>query len=122
MKVHFNPVRRLPENSMPTEVAFDTLKMVERFQSAGFSAEQAKMTTTALAEVIGAEDARIAERYSSKQEVYQELVAIKASIDMLNSKIDKNIAEVKGELIRWVVSVGLLQMALIAGLVLKLAH
>jgi hypothetical protein len=122
MKVHFNPVRRLPENSMPTEVAFDTLKMVERFQSAGFSAEQAKMTTTALAEVSGAEDARIAERYSSKQEVYQELVAIKASIDMLNYKIDKNIAEVKGELIRWVVSVGLLQMALIAGLVLKLAH
>lgn len=79
------------------------------------------MTATILAEVIGAADMRVADRYSTKQEVYQELVAIKASIEMLSSKIDKNIAEVKGELIRWVVSVGLLQMALISALVLKLA-
>ena len=58
----------------------------------------------------------------AKQDVSQELVAIKASLDMINAKIDKSSAEVKGELIRWVVSVGLLQMALIAGLVLRLVH
>lgn len=107
-------------------IAFDTLKMVERFESAGFSIDQAKMTATVLAEVIGAEDASISDRFSSKQDVSQELLAIKASIERLdttlNAKIDKSAAEMKGELIRWVVSVGLLQMALIAGLVLKLAH
>lgn len=83
---------------------------------------QAKMQAAVLAEVISAEGSSIAERFSGKQAVSQELVAIKAWPDMLHSKIDKIAAEVKGELIRWVVSVSVLQMALIAGLVLKLAH
>jgi peptidoglycan hydrolase CwlO-like protein len=83
---------------------------------------QAKMQATVLAEVVSAEDSSIAERFSSKQDVSQELVTIKASLDMINSKIDKSAAEVKGELIRWFVSVRLLKMALIARLVLKLVH
>jgi hypothetical protein len=122
MKVHFHPARRLPENSMPTEVAFDTLKMVERFQSAGFSAEQAKMTATVLAEVIGAEDARIADRFSTKQDVALELAGIRSDIDALRHEMKTMIADTKADLVRWVVGVGLLQMALITGLVLKLAH
>jgi peptidoglycan hydrolase CwlO-like protein len=47
---------------------------------------------------------------------------IDAEIGMLDTKIDKSASDVKSELIRWVVTVGILQMALIAGLVLKLAH
>lgn len=47
---------------------------------------------------------------------------IDANIGMLDIKIDKSASDVKSELIRWVVTVGILQMALIAGLVLKLAH
>jgi hypothetical protein len=112
---------QLPEKFMAA-VPFDTLKMVERFEGAGFSMAQAKVQAAVLAEVISAEDSSIAERFSSKQDVSQELVAIKASLDTINAKIDKSAAEVKGELIRWVVSVGLLQMALIAGLVLKLVR
>lgn len=45
-----------------------------------------------------------------------------AKIETLDIKIDKSASDVKSELIRWVVTVGILQMALIAGLVLKLAH
>ena len=116
-------------------IAFDTLKMAERLEGAGMPAAQARMQATVLAEVISAEDASIADRFSSKQAA-QELAAVKAKngkldskidqldskIDRLDSKIDKNAAEVKSELIRWVVSVGILQMALVAGLVLKLVH
>lgn len=107
---------------MPTEIGFETLKMVERFQSAGFSADQAKMTATVLAEVIGAEDARIAERFSTKQDVALELAGIRSDIDALRHEMKTMIADTKAELVRWVVGVGLLQMALITGLVLKLAH
>jgi len=109
-----------------TTIPFDTLKMMERLESAGFTNAQAKVQAEVLAEVIGKENATATARYSSKQDVAQELSAIKASIDTLgttlNSKIVQSAAEVKSELIRWVVSVGVLQMALIAGLVLKLAH
>lgn len=47
---------------------------------------------------------------------------IDANIGMLDIKIDKSASDVKSELIRWVVTVGILQTALIAGLVVKLAH
>lgn len=114
---------------MPTDIAFDTIKMAGRFESAGFSPEQAKMTATILAEVIGAQDARMAERFSSKQEVALELAAIRSDINALrhemktmNADTKTMIAETKAELVRWVVGVGLLQMALITGLVLKLVH
>lgn len=109
-----------------TTIPFDTLKMMERLESAGFTNAQAKVQAEVLAEVIGKENATATARYSSKQDVAQELSAIKASIDTLgtnlNLKIVQSAAEVKSELIRWVVSVGVLQMALIVGLVLKLAH
>ncbi|MBC7860853.1 MAG: DUF1640 domain-containing protein [Burkholderiaceae bacterium] len=125
---------------MTTEIAFDTLKMVERFQSAGFSADQARMTTTILAEVIAAEDTRIAERFSNKQDVTLELIGIRSDIHMLRQELRQESntlrqesntlrqemkamnADTKAELVRWVVGVGLLQMALISGLVLKLVH
>ncbi|MEC5163291.1 outer membrane murein-binding lipoprotein Lpp [Janthinobacterium sp. CG_S6] len=116
----------LPEILMAA-IAFDTLKMAERLESAGMPAAQAKMQATVLAEVITAEDASIVDRFSSKQDVAVELAAIKAGIEKLDSKISQSAAEfkalnsdTKAELIRWVVSVGILQMALVAGLVLKL--
>lgn len=111
------------------QIPFDTLKMVDRLVKAGVPTEQAKVQTELLAEVIRAEDSSIADRFSSKQDVTQELSSLKlalekleSKIDRLDSKIDKSGAEIKSELIRWVVSVGILQMALIAGLVLKLVH
>lgn len=114
-------------------VPFDTLKMVDRLVKAGVPTEQAKVQTELLAEVISAEDASILDRFITKQDVAQDFLSVKlalekleSKIDQLELKIDKSAAEVKGELIRWVVtvvvSVGILQMALITGLVLKLVH
>lgn len=113
---------------MPS-LPFDTLKMAERLESAGVPAAQAKVQAAVLAEVICAEDASISDRFFSKQEASQEFASIRAviekldaKIEKLDAKIDRSASDVKSELIRWVVSVGILQMALIAGLVLKLAH
>ena len=80
-----------------TTVPFDTLKMMD-----------------------------VSERCSSKQDVAQQRSGVQSSIESLgttlNLKIDGSAAEVKRELVRWVVSVGVLQMALIAALILKLTH
>ncbi len=99
---------------------FDTLNMVERLISAGVPAEQAKMQATLLAEVIRAADASIVERFSRKTDVALELSGVKAEISALRSEVKQSISETKADLIRWVVSVGILQMALVAGLVVKL--
>jgi hypothetical protein len=116
------------------------MKMVDRLVKAGVPTEHAKVQTELLAEVISAEDSSIVERFATKQDMAatkqdlaQELLSIKLVLEKLDSKIDAldskfdlkisaSVAEVKSELIRWVVSVGILQMALIAGLVLKLLH
>jgi len=105
---------------------FDTLKMVERLESVGVPAEQARMHASLLAEAMSAEGASAVERFADKQGVSLEFALIKATIEKLEirleAKIDKGLADLKSEMIRWVVSVGILQTALIAGLVLKLAH
>jgi hypothetical protein len=49
-------------------------------------------------------------------------LAFDARIRETELKFAKEIAESKAELIRWVVGVGVLQMTLIVGLLLKLTH
>lgn len=45
-----------------------------------------------------------------------------SKIDVLDGSIDQRAAEVKNVLIRWIVSVAVLQVVFVAGLVLKLGH
>ena len=108
---------------------FDTQKMVDRLEHAGVTGEQARAHVEVLAEAMADRD----ERYANKQEVQQELNDIRATLvrleaklgiglASLDSKIDKAVADLRSEMIRWVVSVGLLQTALISALLIKLAH
>lgn len=105
---------------------FDTLKMAERLESIGVPREQASLQAALLAELMCAEEAKNAARFARKPEVSLEFVSVKAALEKtearLDAKIETTAADLKSELIRWVVSVGILQMALIVGLVLKLSH
>ena len=80
---------------------------------------------------------KMAERCADKAEVSAEFCEVKIALEKLDAKVDKfataldakivaTAAELKSELIRWVVtvavSVGVLQLALITGLLLKLVH
>ncbi len=47
---------------------------------------------------------------------------LRKDIEILRAESKKDIAETKAELVRWVVSVGILQFILIAALLLKLLH
>ncbi|MFC4161995.1 coiled-coil domain-containing protein [Chitinimonas lacunae] len=103
-------------------LAFDTLKIVQRLEEAGVPAAQARAQVAALVEVINAENEHIAETYSSKTDIAQRLTNIEADLVKIDAKLEKTAAETKAELVKWVVSVGVLQMALITALVLKLAN
>jgi hypothetical protein len=99
------------------DVLFDTQKMVKRLEDVGVAPAQARVHTAILSEVANALEATIMERCATKEDIAR----LEARIDKLAASVDVKMADLKSELIKWVVSVGILQMALIAGLVLKLA-
>lgn len=118
---------------MGMAVTFDTLKYMERLEHVGVPSEQARVQVEALAEVLSDEVCRIADQYATKKDFAQEVsglrqevggsrLELKAEINALRLDTKASIAEAKADLIRWVVGVGILQMALIAGLVLKLVN
>ncbi|MFT4046754.1 MAG: DUF1640 domain-containing protein [Solimonas sp.] len=82
-------------------LTIDTLRLVERFEAVGFTYEQAKAQTEALAEVV-------------KQEIGD--LVTKRDLQVLETKFDAAIANAKSELVRWVVAVGILQTTVIAAL------
>ena len=58
---------------------------------------------------------------ATKRDLRELELKLDARLKELELKVAKDIAESKAELVRWVVGVGLLQSALVAGLMLKLA-
>lgn len=116
---------------------FDTQKVVERLEDAGVPAAQARAHVAVLSDVLmqalSAESANVAANYVPKQEFSAEFILVKvalekleAKVDWLEARMDVKLAELRSELIRWVVTVavslGILQTALISGLLLKLLH
>ena len=83
-------------------IPFDTLKMAEKLEAAGFTHAQAKAQAEVLTEVASSDRGTVASK-----------------LDIADVKLE--IERVKADLIKWVVSVGILQTAMIAALVLKIA-
>lgn len=107
---------------MMTAILFDTLKVVEQLEKAGYSSQQAKAHASVLVEVMSDEAERVADKFATKSDFTQELAAIRAEVNSLHQDMKVLNSDTKAEIVRWVVGVGMLQMALIAGLVLKLVH
>jgi hypothetical protein len=79
-------------------VTFDTLKFVETLRSSGLPEEQAKAMARAFSEAHETAD-----------------LATKTDLQLA-------IAELRADLIKWVVGLALAQMALLVGILLKLPH
>ncbi|TAN50520.1 MAG: DUF1640 domain-containing protein [Methylococcaceae bacterium] len=61
-------------------------------------------------------------RAELKKDIEASRHELKKDIEVLRAETRQNIAETKAELIRWVVGAGLLQTALITGVLLKVAR
>lgn len=124
-------------------VAFDTLKMVDRLQAGGFSADQARAASTAFAEAMsGAELATKPDLLAMEARLQHEIVVVRAEakaveqrleakidaveqrlgarIDTLEQKIGASTAAVKADVLRWMFAALATQTALIAGLMVGL--
>lgn len=97
-----------------TTITFDTHEFIKELKGAGFSEEQAEIITKlqklAVASTLD----------QAKHDFELDNLVTNQSLDLRIKDVELKIVETKSELIRWVVSVGLLQTALIAGLLLKL--
>ena len=105
-----------------TAIPFYTLKMVEQLEHAGYLSAQAKACASILAKLMSEEAERATEKFASKSEFIQNLTAIRSEIVVLRQDMKVDISETKAEIVRWVVGVGMLQMALISGLIMRLVQ
>lgn len=96
-----------------TALTFDTHAFVKRLQGVGFSLEQA--------EVFAEEQTRfVEERLASKADLLDMEERLRRELRELDLSLQLKLAHQQTALIRWVVAVGLLQITLIAGLLLRL--
>ncbi len=108
-----------------TTITFDTHDFVKKLKGAGFSEEQAEvLTDLQRATVVNTlEQARHdyeLDDLATKRDLKELEVALRRDIKEIELKLEVKIAETKADLIRWVVGVGLLQITIITGLLLRL--
>ena len=87
--------------SAVTAIPFDTLKLADRLQAGGFTAEQARTAASAIADALGGADL--------------------VTREYLDMKLAETLAETKADILRWMFGAMAAQTALIVALV-KLVH
>jgi hypothetical protein len=97
-----------------TTLTFDTHDFVKKLKGAGFSEEQAEILTDL-------QKATVQNTLEQARHDYElDNLTTKRDLKELELNLQKEIAETKAELVRWVVGVGLLQITIIAGLIFRL--
>ena len=120
---------------MTYAVAFDTLKLARKLESAGFPPKQAQDASAAISESFSEwqstinlatrEDVQSVKRDMQedlrhfKNSVQEDFLATRADLRALELKVEARIAETKADIIKWVVGTGFAQAAFILA-VLKL--
>ena len=89
-----------------TTITFDTHQFVKTLQTKGFNSDQAEGIVEIMQEAQNSAD------LATKKDLFQ--------LELKMAAIDMKISDTKTELVKWVVSVGILQMALITALMIKL--
>jgi DNA-binding transcriptional MerR regulator len=115
-------------------ITFDTHEFVKRLRESGLSEAQAEVITDLQRQASAAAVDQARQDYhlddiATKRDLKETEAALKRDVKELEYKIEvlraetkQSLAETKAELIRWVVGVGILQIAIITALLLKLAN
>lgn len=116
-----------------TALALDTYALVTRLKEAGVPEQQAAVQVETITKVIDSALEQVRHEHLDNLVTNKDLDArireTELKVDLVRAELKrdiettrKEIAETKAELIRYVVGVGMLQIALITGLLLKLTH
>lgn len=104
-----------------TAITIDTYELITTLKDAGVPEQQAKAQIDAMAKFVEVTREQIEHDHklddtASKRDIRE----IELKIELAKSELKRDIAESKAELVRWVIGAGFLQVALIAGLILRL--
>lgn len=104
-----------------TAITIDTYALITTLKDAGVPEQQAKAQIDAMAKFVEVTREQIEHDHklddaASKRDIRE----IELKIELAKSELKRDIAESKAELVRWVIGAGFLQVALIAGLILRL--
>ncbi len=105
-----------------TTITFDTHEFVKKLKDVGFSEQQAEVITDLQKTTVSNTLAQARHDYqlddlATKRDLREMELRLESRIKDTELKI----VETKADLVRWVVGVGLLQITIIAGLLLKIA-
>lgn len=92
-----------------TSVTFDTLKFAKKLEAAGMATREAE----ALAE---AQNDAFADMVNMSE------LATKKDIALSDAALRKDLAEMKYDLLKWIIGLSLAQFALMIGVLLRLPH
>jgi hypothetical protein len=109
-------------------LTFDTLQFVQRLKKAGIKENEAEAIAEAVRDVQNnAIEDMVTRRdlgeLATKHDIDKldiKIIDTKSSLELKNAEIRAEIAQTRAELVKWVVSVGVLQTAIVAALVMKL--
>ncbi|MEI6707251.1 MAG: coiled-coil domain-containing protein [Methylococcales bacterium] len=97
-----------------TTLTFDTHDFVKKLKGVGFSEEQAELITDLQKTTM------LNTLEQAKHDYELEDLATKRDLKELELGLELKISEIKADLIRWIVGVGLLQITIITALMLRL--
>lgn len=114
--------RLTPNGVKMTAITIDTYALITSLKDAGFEESQAKATIDAVVKCVDTTRQQIEHDYkldetASKRDLKELELILVSRIKDAEIKIEQS----KSELTRWVIGAGFLQVALIGGLILKLA-
>lgn len=92
-------------------VAFDTLKLARKLESAGFPPKQAQDASAAISESFSEWQASI--NLATREDVQKLEADVQKMETSLRADTQRFIAEAKTDLIKWVIGVGFAQIAMI---------
>ncbi|MDP2902969.1 MAG: DUF1640 domain-containing protein [Methylovulum sp.] len=109
-----------------TTITFDTHEFVTELKQAGLSESQAEVIIKLHRQATNAAIDYVKQEHNldnlvSNKDLDARIKETELKIELVKSELKRDIAETKADLIRWVVGVGLLQITIIAGLLLKIA-
>jgi DNA-binding transcriptional MerR regulator len=107
-------------------IAIDTHEFFNQLKNVGFSIEQAEVIaqmqkTTSKATIEQAKNDYHLDEIATKRDLKELETTLELKIELVRADLRRDTAENKAELVRWVIGAGFLQVALIAGLMLRLA-
>jgi hypothetical protein len=109
-----------------TTLTLDTYALVTKLKDAGVPELQAAAQVETLTKAFDSVLEQVRHEHDldnlvTNKDLDVRIRETELKIELVRSELKRDIAETKTELIRWVVGVGVLQMTLITGLLLKLS-